>query len=83
MSSIIAIMLGRLGMTVMNCLKAYKQMAERAFTPVKSKLTAWAHPAPPKGKFSGESLADAVKDIVEEYADDAQAIFASEACVKT
>jgi hypothetical protein len=82
-------MLGRLGMNVKDCLKAYKDMAERAFTPVESWLPrplSWLEirlPAPPNGQFSGASLESAVKDIVKEYAKDAEAVFADESCVKT
>jgi len=87
--SIIAIMLGRLKMSVKECLKAYTDMAERAFTPAESRWPWWLQwlevrlPAPPKGEFSGESLANAVRAIVQKYADDKEAVFAEETCVKT
>jgi len=86
---IIAIMLGRLKMSVKECLKAYTDMAERAFTPAESRWPWWLQwlevrlPAPPKGEFSGESLANAVRAIVQKYADDKEAVFAEETCVKT
>ena len=77
-------MLGRLGMTVQQCLEAYKRMAEQAFTPKKKwlhwKLTILASPG---GEFSGESLADAVKKIVKEHTGDEEAVFADKTCVKT
>jgi len=79
-------MLGPLRMTVAQCLKAYKAMAERAFTPI-DKGTAWSWvphlPARPGGAFSGSALADAVKDIVQEYKGDEEAVFADTTCCKT
>ncbi|RYN91435.1 hypothetical protein AA0119_g10441 [Alternaria tenuissima] len=81
---IIAIMLGRLGMTVQQCLEAYKQMAEKAFTPKANRITrVFSLPSPPKGEFSATSLANAIKDIVKEYTGDAEAVFADRTCVKT
>ncbi|CAN9139990.1 unnamed protein product [Alternaria alternata] len=71
-------MLGRLGMTVEQCLEAYKQMAEKAFTPKAHRMK-----ASPRGVFSATSLADAVKEIVKKYAGDAEAVFADRTCVKT
>ncbi|RYN17623.1 hypothetical protein AA0112_g11960 [Alternaria arborescens] len=79
---IIAIMLGRLGMTVQQCLEAYKQMAEKAFTP-KGNIITRGIPAQPRGEFSAISLADAIKDIVKKYTGDAEAVFADRTCVKT
>ncbi|RYO58845.1 hypothetical protein AA0116_g7222 [Alternaria tenuissima] len=81
---IIAIMLGRLGMTVQQCLEAYKQMAEKAFTPKTNRIArGFSLPAPPRGEFSATSLADAIKDIVKKYTGDAEAVFADRTCVKT
>jgi len=76
---IIAIMLGPLRMTVVECIRSYKDMAARAFTPVakersssRSPWNLWRcltscipHlPARPTGAFSGVELAEAVKEIV-------------------
>ncbi|CAN9177544.1 unnamed protein product [Alternaria alternata] len=81
---IIAIMLGRLGMTVKQCLEAYKRMAEQAFTPKGNVFSrTFSLPASPQGRFSGKHLADAVKKIVKEYTGDAEAVFADKTCVKT
>lgn len=81
---IIAIMLGRLGMTVKQCLEAYKRMAEQAFTPKGNKLSrAFSLPASPRGEFAGKALADAVKKIVKERTGDEEAVFADKTCVKT
>lgn len=77
-------MLGRLGMTVKQCLEAYKRMAEQAFTPKGNVFSrTFSLPASPQGRFSGEHLADAVKKIVKEYTGDAEAVFADKTCVKT
>jgi hypothetical protein len=77
-------MLGRLGMTVQQCLEAYKRMAEQAFTPKRKWLCRKLNmPASPRGKFSGKSLADAVKKIVKEHTGDEEAVFADKTCVKT
>lgn len=57
-------MLGRLGMTVDECIRTYKKVARAAFTPkrtVASKL-----PAPPKGIYSAKALEDAIKQTVRE-----------------
>ncbi|KAB2098891.1 hypothetical protein AG0111_0g12907 [Alternaria gaisen] len=81
---IIAIMLGRLGMTVRLCLEAYKRMAEQAFTPKGNKLSrTFSLPASPRGEFAGKALADAVKKIVKERTGDEEAVFADKTCVKT
>jgi len=61
-SRIIAIMLGRLGMTVDECLRAYKEVAQQAFTPKKPKL--FRLPASPTGAFSATTLEDAIKKTV-------------------
>ncbi|CAG5156682.1 uncharacterized protein ALTATR162_LOCUS4479 [Alternaria atra] len=77
-------MLGLLGMTVQQCLEAYKRMAEQAFTPKRKWLCRKLNmPASPRGKFSGKSLADAVKKIVKEHTGDEEAVFADKTCVKT
>ncbi|RYN19950.1 hypothetical protein AA0112_g10878 [Alternaria arborescens] len=77
-------MLGRLGMTVKQCLEAYKRMAEQAFTPKGNKLSrTFSLPASPRGEFAGKALADAVKKIVKERTGDEEAVFADRTCVKT
>ncbi len=78
-------MLGPLNMTVAQCLKAYRVMAERAFTPIDNGVRGWIPqlPGPPSGTFSGTSLADAVKDIVEQYTGDGETLFANKTCCKT
>jgi hypothetical protein len=78
-------MLGPMRMAVAQCLKSYKLMAQRAFTPTESLIPSWMPrlPAPPDGAYSGESLANAVKDIVGEYKGDREALFADITCCKT
>lgn len=59
---IIAIMLGRLSMTVNDCIRAYDKVAELAFTPK------WHLPvAPPKGAYSAQNLEYAIKQTVKEF----------------
>ena len=72
-------------MTVAQSLKAYRVMAQRAFTPIDSKILAWVPhlPARPGGTFSGDSLAEAIKDIVQEYNEDREAPFADRTSCKT
>ncbi|CAI7590894.1 unnamed protein product [Penicillium bialowiezense] len=60
---IIAILLGRLGMTVDECIRAYRQVAEQAFTPKRTSI----FPAPPTGAFSAKALENAMKRVVREY----------------
>ncbi|ETS80274.1 hypothetical protein PFICI_07803 [Pestalotiopsis fici W106-1] len=58
---IIAIMLGRLGMTVDECIRAYDQVGEAAFTPkTRSRLSI----APPRGAYSATNLEEAIKKVV-------------------
>jgi hypothetical protein len=78
-------MLGPLRMTVAQCLKAYRAMAERAFTPIVNEVLGWIPqlPASPGGTFSGGSLADAVRDIVQDYSGDRETVFANKTCCKT
>ncbi|CAJ0544308.1 Ff.00g035520.m01.CDS01 [Fusarium sp. VM40] len=60
---IIAIMLGKLGMTVDDCIRAYKKVAQQAFTP-----KPWAIiPGRPNGSFSATQLEAAIKQTVREY----------------
>ncbi|KAF5675741.1 acyl transferase acyl hydrolase lysophospholipase [Fusarium denticulatum] len=60
---IIAIMLGKLGMTVDECIRAYKKVAQQAFTP-KSRPNL---PGSPSGAFSAKQLEVAIKQTVKEY----------------
>jgi hypothetical protein len=78
-------MLGPLDMSVAQCLKSYKVMAQRAFTPVETGIFSWIPrlPGPPRGAYSAASLADVVKDIVLEYKQDREALFANKGCCKT
>lgn len=62
-SRIIAIMLGRLGMTVDDCIQAYRGLAKLAFTP-KSGINV---PGPPNGQFSAKALEAAIKRVIREY----------------
>lgn len=60
--SIIAIMLGRLGMSVNACIRAYRSLAEKAFTPKH-----WISlPSSPKGNYSATALEDAIKHVIRE-----------------
>jgi hypothetical protein len=56
-------MLGRLGMTVDECIGAYRRMAERAFTPKRTNFV----PASPSGAFSARALETAIRDAVQEF----------------
>lgn len=61
--SIIAIMLGKLGMTVDECIRAYKKVAQQAFTPKPRAII----PGRPNGAFSATQLEAAIKQTVREY----------------
>ncbi|KAJ5633313.1 FabD/lysophospholipase-like protein [Penicillium lividum] len=63
---IIAILLGRLGLTVDECITAYRKVAKQTFTPKRTSFL----PAAPKGAFSEKSLEDSIKEIVREYCTD-------------
>jgi hypothetical protein len=63
MYSIIAIMLGRLGMTVDECIRAYREVAQQAFTPKRSTI----FPAAPTGAFSAKALESAIKKTVRKF----------------
>ncbi|PGH12599.1 hypothetical protein AJ80_06657 [Polytolypa hystricis UAMH7299] len=60
---IIAIMLGRLGMTADECIRAYRKVAQQAFTPKRTSLL----PARPSGAFSAKALENSIKQIVREF----------------
>jgi len=59
---IIAIMLGRLGMSVNDTIQAYRNVGQKAFTPKRS----FSLPAPPKGLYSATALEEAIKRIIKE-----------------
>ncbi|KAI0866531.1 acyl transferase/acyl hydrolase/lysophospholipase [Xylaria cubensis] len=59
---IIAIMLGRLEMTVDACIKAYRKVATQAFTPKFGRM----FPASPRGAFSSKALESAMKQVIRE-----------------
>lgn len=60
---IIAIMLGRLGMSVDECIRAYKKVAQQAFTPKKTRVL----PASPSGAFSAKALEAAIRQTVRDF----------------
>lgn len=60
---IIATMLGRLGMTVDECIQAYDKVGKAAFTPKRRGIPI---PGPPKGAFSATALEGAIKQVVSE-----------------
>lgn len=63
-------MLGRLGMTVDECIRAYRKVAQQAFTPKwKSLLT-----LPSSGSFSAKAFESAIKNIVKEFCIEAQCV---------
>ncbi|KAI0596402.1 acyl transferase/acyl hydrolase/lysophospholipase [Biscogniauxia sp. FL1348] len=57
---IMAIMLGRLGMTVDDCIEVYKNVAQKSFTP---KLR-FPVPCSPRGAYSAKALEMAIKEVV-------------------
>lgn len=60
---IIAIMLGRLRMSVDECIRAYKKVAQQAFTPKRTTI----FPASPSGAFSAKALEGAIKQTVRDF----------------
>ncbi|KAK5633268.1 hypothetical protein RRF57_008982 [Xylaria bambusicola] len=56
-------MLGRLGMTVDECIRAYDTFAETTFSPKRTSIL----PAAPKGAFSVRALEKAIKQMLEEF----------------
>ncbi|OTB15007.1 hypothetical protein K445DRAFT_12287 [Daldinia sp. EC12] len=88
---IIAIMLGRLGMTIEDCIAAYRRLAKKAFTPKRRMLPL---PLPPTGAYSAKALETAIKELVKTECKDGtcstwescpheNALFRNDACVKT
>ncbi|KAI2608804.1 FabD/lysophospholipase-like protein [Hypoxylon fragiforme] len=87
---IIAIMLGRLQMKVDDCIKTYRRMAQKAFTP-KRRLP---FPAPPAGAYSATALENAIKEVIRTLCKDnhclatqscshGDLLFRDETCTKT
>jgi hypothetical protein len=68
--SIIAIMLGRLRMTVDECIRAYKKVAQQAFTLKRTSIL----PARPTGAFSAKALEAAVKQTIKEFCVESQCV---------
>jgi hypothetical protein len=68
--SIIAIMLGRLRMTVDECIRAYKKVAQQAFTLKRTSIL----PARPTGAFSAKALEAAIKETIEEFCIEPQCV---------
>lgn len=63
-------MLGRLRMSVNECIRAYKRVAQRAFTPKpKGRL-----PMPPKGEFSATALEEVIKETIREFCAEAECV---------
>ncbi|KAM0324875.1 hypothetical protein ACHAQA_007841 [Verticillium albo-atrum] len=69
---IIAIMLGRLGMTVTECIQAYRVMAEKAFTRKRTTI----FPGSSRGAFSATALEEAIRDIIKAHCTAAGAVIA-------
>ena len=55
--------LGRLGMTVDECIRAYKKIAQQAFNPKQTSIL----PARPPDAFSTKALEAAIKQTVREF----------------
>ena len=52
-------------MTVDECIRAYKKMAKKAFTPKpRSRISL---PGSPRGAFSATSLEEAIRDTIKEF----------------
>ncbi|KAK8108100.1 acyl transferase/acyl hydrolase/lysophospholipase, partial [Apiospora kogelbergensis] len=62
-TSIIAIMLGRLGMTVHECIEAYDHVGRAAFTPKRTLFPI----AQPRGAFSATALEFAIKQVIRKH----------------
>jgi hypothetical protein len=58
-------MLGRLGMTVDECIQAYRKVAERAFTPKKTPGSMFSGSS--SSAFSATALEEAIRDIIKEF----------------
>ncbi|KAL0938197.1 phosphorylase superfamily protein [Colletotrichum truncatum] len=60
---IISIMLGRLRMTVDECIREYRDVAQKAFTPKRKSIL----PASPSGVFSATALENAIKSTCRKF----------------
>ncbi|KAJ6128005.1 hypothetical protein N7471_009222 [Penicillium samsonianum] len=67
---IIAIMLGRLGMTVDECIRAYRTVAQRVFIPKQNAII----PVRPNGIFSAQVFEEAIKQTVREFCTDGECV---------
>ena len=56
-------MLGRLGMTANDCVRAYRELAREAFTSKRTTIL----PASPAGAYSAKSLESAIKKTVRKF----------------
>ncbi|EIM79527.1 FabD/lysophospholipase-like protein [Stereum hirsutum FP-91666 SS1] len=63
---LIALMLGRLRMSVDDAIQAYAKLSKKVFSQTKNGLA-------PDGRYKASNLEDAVKTIVKEYGDDSMA----------
>ena len=59
-------MLGRLQMSVDDCITAYTTLADKVFAPVRHRLNFWGLPWnwQVQGRFDGEVLAQCIRDIL-------------------
>lgn len=73
LDSLIAIMLGRLSMTVDECLKAYKSLAGRVFG--HPRLLHMRNSLWPKDKYNGKILESVIEDIVKQREGSSSAAF--------
>jgi hypothetical protein len=62
-SRLIAVMLGRLKMSVADCITAYLSLSDRVFRQTRHRVTIKGRV---QGRFDAEELAQAVKEIVEQ-----------------
>jgi hypothetical protein len=60
-SSLIAVMLGRLRMSVADCIAAYLSLSERVFRKTRHRVTMKAQI---QGRFDSEELARAIREVV-------------------
>lgn len=79
---LIAIMLGRLEMSVDECIKEYRKLADDVFTKCKHRLT-WRGKV--QGRFNHEALAEGIRDLLERRGIDKDALLkdSSESHCKT
>ncbi|GLI80403.1 hypothetical protein PoHVEF18_008757 [Penicillium ochrochloron] len=63
-------MLGRLGMSVDECIRAYRKVAQQAFTPKRTSIL----PVSPGGAFSAQALENVIKQIVGEFCTEVECV---------